>query len=250
MRVRDSSNLSPAPPEIDDQIFLGNTTDGNAIPFAGEETPFFLTFLSPVEAFGSQSVKRDNTAPNLTALIPIPDPANAPDGTAAPADLYPLPVSQPVRLYNRGLPNEHYGFYVYCDRSIFLESTAWTIVTLLTKMAVPMPRPAAHAGGLKRVSWYRSGPSHRIFLAWPYWDPLPSFPPPPLLQLHKYRSTICHAVNRIDAGCLLSPWAIGPSSLFAFDIDHYDARPVTFYREAPPEDTFKFPHINTSACAG
>ena len=129
LRVRDSStdtlsNTLPAPPEIDDQTFLGNTTDGNAIPFAGEETPFFLTFLSPVEAPGSQSVKRDNGGnfPNLTALIP--GPANAPDGTAAPADLYPLPVSQPVRLYNRGLPNEHYGFYVYFDRSIFLESTA------------------------------------------------------------------------------------------------------------------------------
>ncbi|OXV08629.1 hypothetical protein Egran_03609 [Elaphomyces granulatus] len=124
LRARDLFSSSPAPPGLDDQTFLGNTTDGNAIPFAGEETPFFLTFLSPVEVAGSQSVKRanDHTFPNLTALIP--DPSNAPDGTAAPADLYPLPVSQPVRLYNRGLPNEHYGFYVYFDRSIFLKSIA------------------------------------------------------------------------------------------------------------------------------
>ena len=36
----------------------------------------------------------------------------------------PLPVSQPLRIYNRGQPTEHYGFYTYFDRSIFLKSKA------------------------------------------------------------------------------------------------------------------------------
>lgn len=35
-----------------------------------------------------------------------------------------MPSSQPVRLYNRGLNTEHYGFYTYFDRSIFLSSRA------------------------------------------------------------------------------------------------------------------------------
>ena len=43
------------------------------------------------------------------------------DGTAAPANLLPLPSAQPLRLYNRGKDNEHYGFYTYYDRSIFLK---------------------------------------------------------------------------------------------------------------------------------
>jgi hypothetical protein len=43
------------------------------------------------------------------------------DGTAAAANLLPLPSAQPLRLYNRGMDNEHYGFYTYFDRSIFLK---------------------------------------------------------------------------------------------------------------------------------
>ena len=31
-----------------------------------------------------------------------------------------------------------------------------------------------------------------------------------------------------------------------FDVDHYDARPITFYREAPLEDTFR---TSTHRCA-
>lgn len=46
------------------------------------------------------------------------------DGTAAPAVLVPVPVFQPLRLYDRGLKTEHYGFYTYFDKSIFLNLTA------------------------------------------------------------------------------------------------------------------------------
>ncbi|KAL1874595.1 hypothetical protein Plec18167_005827 [Paecilomyces lecythidis] len=117
-------NPSPAAPSIKDQTFLGNTTDNNTVPFAGEETPFFITILSPAKVSTSHLTRRadDSSFPNLTSVIPGPDTDS--DGTAAAANLYPLPVSQPIRLYNRGLPSEHYGFYTYFDRSIFLKSTA------------------------------------------------------------------------------------------------------------------------------
>jgi len=116
---------SPSPPSTQDQEFLGNTTDKNAEPYAGEETPFFMTFLSTQSSSSSDSdsgLSRRNFFPNLTDIIPPPDTDS--DGTAAPANLYPLPESQPIRLYNRNQDDEHYGFYTYFDKSIFLESDA------------------------------------------------------------------------------------------------------------------------------
>ncbi|GAB1204627.1 hypothetical protein APSETT445_003285 [Aspergillus pseudonomiae] len=123
---RRSGNLfspSPSPPDMKDQTFLGNTTDKNIVPYAGEQTPFYMTILSPLQMSTSQLSRRsDNSFPDIESLIPSPD-LNS-DGTAAAAELYPLPESQPVRLYNRGQDTEHYGFYTYFDRSIFLESSA------------------------------------------------------------------------------------------------------------------------------
>lgn len=122
----DSFIPSPLPPGVDEQAFIGNTTDNNTEPYAGDKTPFFISFLSTVKD-SSKSSRRlaqrspDSSFPNLTAIFPPPD-VN-PDGTAAAANLYPLPSSQPVQLYNRGRPDEHYGFYTYFDRSIFLESS-------------------------------------------------------------------------------------------------------------------------------
>lgn len=117
---------SPSPPSTQDQTFLGNTTDHNAKPYAGEEAPFFMTFLSPTPQSSSSKsdsgLARRSFFPNLTDIIPAPETES--DGTAAAANLYPLPESQPIRLYNRGLDTEHYGFYTYFDRSIFLESSA------------------------------------------------------------------------------------------------------------------------------
>ncbi|GLI78305.1 hypothetical protein PoHVEF18_006616 [Penicillium ochrochloron] len=126
-----SWDASPSPPSIADQTFLGNTTDGNSLPYAGEETPFYMTILSPLKltstsntnSLSRRSTSNDTTTfPNLTAVIPAP--AENSDGTAAAATLYPLPESQPIRLYNRGQDNEHYGFYTYYDKSIFLASRA------------------------------------------------------------------------------------------------------------------------------
>ena len=128
-----SENLyspSPLPPSQEDQAFLGNTTDNNTVPFDGEYTPFFLTFLSPTK-LPSRLLKRqsgsstDNTTdpfPNITNSIPAPD--TNPNGTAAAAVLLPYPSAQPLRLYNRGQSNEYYGFYTYFSKSIFLKSTA------------------------------------------------------------------------------------------------------------------------------
>ena len=134
LRIRQalSSNSytpSPSPPSLEDQTFLGNTTDDNAAPFDGEYTPFFMSFDSAtklssrlVKRGGSTTNNDSNPFPDPTKAIPPPD--NNPDGTAAGANLYPYPSAQPLRLYNRGLPTEHYGFYNYFDRSIFLKSTA------------------------------------------------------------------------------------------------------------------------------
>lgn len=122
-------NPSPAPPSLEDQTFLGNTTDKNAAPFDGEYTPFFMSFESATK-IPSRLLKRQSSNPdhsndpfgNITNAIPPPD--SNPDGTAAVANLYPFPTAQPLRLYDRGLDTEHYGFYTYFDRSIFLKSAA------------------------------------------------------------------------------------------------------------------------------
>ncbi|KAE8150271.1 hypothetical protein BDV25DRAFT_129680 [Aspergillus avenaceus] len=115
----DLFNPSPSAPSTKDQTFLGNTTDKNSAPFAGEETPFYMSLLSPIKL--SQHSRRASF-PDIDSLIP--SPSTTQDGTAAEATLYPLATSQPLRLYNRDQETEHYGFYTYFDRSIFLESDA------------------------------------------------------------------------------------------------------------------------------
>ena len=137
LRIRDSFTDSlftpnPSPPSQEDQAFLGNTTDNNTTPFAGEATPFFMSFLpTTVAASQFKLIKRQDVNSNSTtnSSDPFPDISNsipAPsinsDGTAAAANLLPFPSSQPLRLYNRGQASEHYGFYTYFDRSIFLKS--------------------------------------------------------------------------------------------------------------------------------
>lgn len=123
--ISSSFSPNPSPASQEDQAFLGNTTDKNASPFDGVPTPFFLSVISPSKTSTQRLLKRadtNNSFPDLTILIPPPD-VNS-DGTAASANLYPFPTSQPLRLYDQGLATEHYGFYQYFDRSIFLKSTA------------------------------------------------------------------------------------------------------------------------------
>lgn len=120
---------SPAPPTVAEQSFLGNTTDGVVSDNkAGEQTPFYISFLDPSadattpSQLSKRQVIRTGEFPDFTKSIPAPDLKA--DGTAAAANLLPLPMQQPLRLFDRGLPTEHYGFYTYFSRSIFLKSTA------------------------------------------------------------------------------------------------------------------------------
>lgn len=119
---RATPSPSPASPSTDDMKFLGQTTDKNSAPFEGENTPFFMTFRDPSASASSASrmVKRADDPTNITLVIP--PPSLNPDGTAAAANLLPFPSAQPLRLFNRGKADEHYGFYTYFDRSIFLKS--------------------------------------------------------------------------------------------------------------------------------
>ena len=123
---------NPQPPPQLEQVFLGQTTDNITAPFDGEETPFYTTFMPtfPVlpsgfdngsESNNNRLVRRNSNDSSL--LDALPGPALADDGSAAPASLLPTspyPISQPIRLYNRGLQDEHYGFYTYYDKSIYL----------------------------------------------------------------------------------------------------------------------------------
>ncbi|KAF1912371.1 hypothetical protein BDU57DRAFT_361617 [Ampelomyces quisqualis] len=117
---RAAPSPSPAAPNETDMSFLGRTTDGNSAPFEGEATPLYITFQDSRKA-ASGLLKRAgaNDPTNITGVIPPPMLDS--DGTAAAANLLPLPSAQPLRLYNRGADNEHYGFYTYFDRSIFLK---------------------------------------------------------------------------------------------------------------------------------
>ncbi|EXJ88574.1 hypothetical protein A1O1_05504 [Capronia coronata CBS 617.96] len=131
--TNDMFEPNPAPPSRADQIFMGNTTDNITQPFEGERTPFFITYIPvfPVDpsnvtssnASDSRLLARQTT--NSSDAIPAPDVLD--DGSAAPANLLPTspyPTSQPIKLYNRGQVDEHYGFYMYYDKAIFLKSTA------------------------------------------------------------------------------------------------------------------------------
>jgi hypothetical protein len=117
---------NPAPPSYAEEFFLGNTTDGIvSANKAGEPTPFYISFLQPKNSSSNTKrhvLERDSADPFPNVKDIIPAPSLNTDGTAAPANLLPFPSQQPVRLYDRGLPTEHYGFYTYFDRSIFLKS--------------------------------------------------------------------------------------------------------------------------------
>lgn len=123
----DKTTPSPAVPALDEQIFLGRSTDGiQSDVKQGEETPFVMDLIASdyvaTSEKGRSLVRRD--FPDPTASVP---PAlTAADGQAEAANLFPNPLfsAQPIRLYDRGLISEHYGFYTYFDRSIFVKSVA------------------------------------------------------------------------------------------------------------------------------
>ncbi|KAF2088280.1 hypothetical protein K490DRAFT_40469 [Saccharata proteae CBS 121410] len=148
---------SPVVPSLEDQTFLGNTTDGNSEPYAGEETPFFITFLSG-EGTSYRLAKRDDSddsgdSSNSTIASIIPAPAIMADGTAAPANLLAFPSNQPLRLFNRGQANEHYGFYTYYDRSIFLKNNIAVNVTDTGEIAADANGGSTKDAARVRCTW-------------------------------------------------------------------------------------------------
>ena len=157
----------PAPPSKEDQAFLGQETDGNAAPFDGEETPFFMSFEN-ADKLPSRLAKRANPQPTATSSAPsstngsdpfpdltsnLPKPDLNPDGTAAPANLLPYPSAQPLRLFNRGKDTEHYGFYTYFDRSIFLKSTALLNSSTATEVPADKNGGAEEQAATVRCTW-------------------------------------------------------------------------------------------------
>ncbi|KAL3418634.1 hypothetical protein PVAG01_10350 [Phlyctema vagabunda] len=145
---------SPSAPSFSEESFLGGTTDEVvASDKAGESTPFYISFLSTRNstALSNKLTRRDddndetNQFPNVTAFIPAP--SLDPDGTAAPANLLPYPIQQPIRLYDRGLPTERYSFYNYFDRSIFLKSIAPLDESNLENGEVPADRTGGSTKG-------------------------------------------------------------------------------------------------------
>ncbi|KAG7139343.1 hypothetical protein HYQ45_003649 [Verticillium longisporum] len=118
-------NPSPAPPSFEEMYFLGNTTDGIiSDDKAGEPTPFYFSILDTVNSTVGPNVLSKRQDLNLPSDFPVelPEPELNEDGSAAPATFMPKAFQQPIRLYDRGLDTEHYGFYTYFTRSIYLRS--------------------------------------------------------------------------------------------------------------------------------
>ncbi|KAK1778791.1 hypothetical protein QBC45DRAFT_149305 [Copromyces sp. CBS 386.78] len=128
----------PSPPEFQDMYFLGNNTDGIvSAAKAGEPTPFYISILRTLDdSVGPNMLTRRNpevdSASNQLSrrqsngrvdLSFIPPVLNS-DGTGAPAILMPFPTQQPLRLFDRGLPTEHFGFYTYFNKTVYLTGDA------------------------------------------------------------------------------------------------------------------------------
>lgn len=119
----------PEPPSFQEMWFLGNTTDGiESDDNAGESTPFYISILeSSKDAAGPNILNKRQDEPRQNAsdvFENLPDPVLEDDGSAGRARFYPQAVQQPIRLFDRGLDTEHYGFYTYFDRSLYLRSVS------------------------------------------------------------------------------------------------------------------------------
>lgn len=130
IRNRDTNQFSPKPdpPPFKEMWFLGNATDGiKSEEKGGEPAPFYISIIKSINDTAETPIldKRQTTIGKDNPLedhIPLPDLLE--DGTPALARMLPNVVHQPVRLYDRGLPTEHYGFYTYFQRTIYLRSVS------------------------------------------------------------------------------------------------------------------------------
>lgn len=118
---------NPEPPSYDDMWFLGNWTDGIVSSNkSGEPTPFYISFFTTLSGSAGPNMLTDDTSTSKNKRSSVsdllPDPPLAADGTGAAAQLRPFPTQQPLRLYDRGLATEHYGFYSYFNKTIYVSS--------------------------------------------------------------------------------------------------------------------------------
>ncbi|PSR77692.1 hypothetical protein BD289DRAFT_352639, partial [Coniella lustricola] len=124
---------NPAPPSYDEMWFLGNWTDGIVSSNkSGEPTPFYISFFTNLSSSAGPNMLTDSTSTKRSGIgsgssstsitDDLPSPILNPDGTGAAAQLHPYPYQQPLRLYDRGLPTEHYGFYSYFNKTIYVSS--------------------------------------------------------------------------------------------------------------------------------
>lgn len=141
---------TPHVPSMEDQTFLGRTTDNVT---TGESTPFYLSILDPSNLGRTVSVEKRHkaaypypTPSNTTSKVSsaaahsIPPPSLEPDGRPARAEMYPMAEAQPLRLFNRGLADEYYGMYLYFDRSLY---TKFGDQTATRSVAVPLDNATA-----------------------------------------------------------------------------------------------------------
>lgn len=133
----------PSPPSFKEMWFLGDTTDNiKSAQKAGEPTPFYISVLNSVnDTIGAPNLTRrkepsQGNVTNPLDLLPSPDIEQ--DGTPSPARMLPRSIQQPVRLFDRGLPTEHYGFYTYFKRTIFLKSV--TVLNRTRDEVVPLDK--------------------------------------------------------------------------------------------------------------
>lgn len=129
---------NPTPPSYDEMWFLGNWTDNIvSVNKSGEPTPFYISFFTSLNGSAGANMLTDSTAAKSkrggigsgstgTLADDLPAPIVNADGTGAAAQLRPFPYQQPLRLFDRGLPTEHYGFYSYFNKTIYVATMANT----------------------------------------------------------------------------------------------------------------------------
>lgn len=127
---------NPSPPSYEEMWFLGNWTDGIvSANKSGEPTPFYISFFHSLNDSAGANLLPDSTTTkaktrrggigsgssgSLSNTLPAPI-INA-DGTGSAAQLRPFPLQQPLRLFDRGLDTEHYGFYSYFNKTIYVST--------------------------------------------------------------------------------------------------------------------------------
>jgi hypothetical protein len=133
-------NPDPAPRSYQENWFLGNWTDGIvSANKGGEPTPFYMSVLTNINATAGPNLLMrrgsgtagvnggaDNNSTSFNIPWTAPPPVLNPDGSGANAVLLAYPKQQPVRLYDRGLPTEHYGFYQYFNKTIYVTNINMT----------------------------------------------------------------------------------------------------------------------------